>query len=613
MTSVSNTQLKALLARFDQVSIPAQEIAIARQISKIVKSGAPLASEAPAHRIAIIGNETLTELADLLSAKLMANGVSIDLYIGDFNAIHNEILQPESGLYQFKPTLVLILCNYRSLPLAQLAERIKSPAELVTQEIATWEMLWGILAERTSATIIQNNFDRPSTRIFGNLESRLPITTGAFIDEINTSLNAAMPDHVILHDLAYLASYYGLKAWNDPRFYYHSKHPCSLELLPAYAQSLANLIEVTLGKLRKCLVLDLDNTLWGGVIGDDGLDGIEIGQGSPIGEAHLALQRYALALKQRGVLLAVCSKNSEETAVLPFKHHPDMLLKLDDIACFVANWDPKPNNLEYISQTLNIGLDSLVFVDDNPAERAIVRDFLPTVAVPEMPEDPAYYVQVVEEGRYFEVVTFAAEDTNRTEMYKANAARKDALMSATDMTSFLASLDMKAVISPFVAADLERIAQLVGRSNQFNVTTKRHTKAELQQFMESEAHITFSMRLKDRFGDNGLIAVWIGTCDTARKTVTIDTWLMSCRVLSRGSEQHLRNHVAAHCKSLGFQTLVGVYSPTAKNMLVAELYPKLGFAALEIQDQTDRMWALDLDNYTAIETQISTVASNDYK
>lgn len=605
MNENRDIQIQNLLSNFIKSSASGQKISIARRIKKLVGSSDLL----PAHRIAIIGTGSLTELSNLILADLLACDISADLYVGEYNSVHDEILRRDSGLYQFQPTIVLILSNHRNISLTDIPKSEVEIDSLIESEMEIWQLLWRTVTSHTGAVVIQNNFDTPDIRVFGNLSKCLPHSVDSYIARFNHRFVASLPDNVVLHDLAHLAAYHGLRRWHDPRFYYHSKHPCSLDLLPAYSESLTTLIQVMLGKVKKCLVLDLDNTIWGGVIGDDGLNGIEIGQGSPLGEAHLALQQYALDLKQRGILLAVCSKNTENIAKLPFESHPDMLLRLDDIAYFVANWEPKPDNLKRISEQLNIGLNSLVFVDDNPTERAIVREFLPDVCVPELPLDPAYYVRTLNEGGYFETVTYSSEDAHRTEMYKANSTRQLEAMSTNDMDSFLRSLQMKATIVPFLEEDLERITQLVSRSNQFNVTTRRHTKADLRTFMESADYVTFSMRLKDRFGDNGLIAVWIGKILQDLNTVEIDTWLMSCRVLSKGAEEHLRNHIVKHLQEKNYNTVVGVYKPTPKNVLVSGLYPRLGFDTQTVETESENRWELDLNNCAIIETQIETVVT----
>ena len=354
------------------------------------------------------------------------------------------------------------------------------------------------------------------------------------------------------------------------------------------------------GKSSKCLVLDLDNTLWGGVIGDDGLDGIALGQGSAAGEAHVALQRYAKRLLERGVILAVCSKNDEANALAPFQQHPEMVLKQSDIACFVANWQDKAGNLRHIAKTLNIGIDSLVFVDDNPAERALIRRELPAVGVPELPDDPAEYVGTLASAGYFEALDITAEDRERAEQYRANASRDALRASATDMAGFLDSLKMELTWAPFDRAGIKRITQLINKTNQFNLTTQRYTEAQVLALMEREDEgrvVTLQLRLSDIYGENGIIALVIAKV-TPSSDLDIDTWLMSCRVLGREVEQATLNILAARAKDLGCRSLIGTFKPTDKNSMVKDLFSKLGFEPLDTTGSGETRWTLPMSGFT---------------
>jgi FkbH-like protein len=328
------------------------------------------------------------------------------------------------------------------------------------------------------------------------------------------------------------------------------------------------------------------------VIGDDGLGGIRLGQGDPEGEAFAAFQQYVQALQQRGVILAVCSKNNEETAREVFEKHSEMVLRLKDISCFVANWEDKATNLRNIAGTLNIGINSLVFVDDNPAERAIVRQLAPEVAVPELPEDVSLYAQVLEQHRYFQVLSVGAEDFQRTDYYRSDSLRRSAEASAGNMEAYLRSLEMIARVGPVDATTLERSVQLIHRSNQFNLTTRRRSASELLVLLEDDSWVTRTVSLADRFGDNGLISVLLAR--VADEALEIDTWLMSCRVLKRGVEQFLLNHVCDVAHSRGIDRIRGAYIPTAKNALVREHYSGLGFTCIGTDPNGQTSWELDL-------------------
>jgi FkbH-like protein len=550
-------------------------------------------------RVAVGGTTTLTQLTWLLSLNLLSAGFYPHIYETNYSTFRQEMMNPASELYQFRPQVLLILTGGRDvLAKPDMAQDAAQVHALIEQEFASWSSLWETFYQHTGCTIIQNNFDLPDTRPFGHYELQLPGSLTYYLMHLNLHLATHKPEYVILHDLEALTAYYGKVHWNDPRFFHHSKQACSFDCLPAYAESLASIIRARFGLGRKCLVLDLDNTLWGGIVGDDGVAGLEIGEGTPVGEAHLTLQQYARSLKERGILLAVCSKNELENAQAPFSEIPDMALKLDDFASFVANWEPKSENLRRIARELNIGLDSLVFIDDNPAERAIVRQFLPEVAVPELPDDPALYVRAIEARHYFEPLAFSDEDRQRTRFYLEDRERNSLAQSVTNMQDFLGQLDMVATIQPFNEVDLDRIAQLVARSNQFNLTTQRYSRAQLSDFMNDPAYVTRSVRLQDRFGDNGLIAVWLGKMNGT--TLTIDTWLMSCRVLMRGVEQHLLNHVIEHARANGVTRIEGCYIPTKKNKLVEEHYAKLGFTLVTTQPDKTTVWEMLIDATTLL-------------
>jgi FkbH-like protein len=345
--------------------------------------------------------------------------------------------------------------------------------------------------------------------------------------------------------------------------------------------------------------------MWGGVIGDDGLSGIKLGQGDATGESFVAFQRYIKALAERGVILAVCSKNEDANAREPFEKHPDMVLKLDDISCFVANWEDKAANIRRIAQELNIGLDALVFVDDNPAERSIVRRLVPEVAVPELPVDPADYLRVLDSGRYFDAVSISNEDFQRTQYYKANAERRQTASAVGDIQQFLASLEMRGPIGPIGEMELERSVQLIGKSNQFNLTTRRYSAADLQAMIDSPDWETRYVKLIDKFGDNGLISVLLARQEG--DALAIDTWLMSCRVLKRGVEQMLLNNVVEAARARGLTRVTGQYLPTAKNVLVKDHYASLGFTCVSDTDGATS-WELDVAAWTPLPHHIEVVS-----
>lgn len=383
--------------------------------------------------------------------------------------------------------------------------------------------------------------------------------------------------------------------------------PFALDYVPLYAEKFAQVLRALRGKASKCLVLDLDNTCWGGIIGDDGLEGIEIGQGSAQGEAFLAIQNYALSLKERGVVLAVCSKNEEENGKLPFEQHPDMALRLDDIAVFVANWTDKASNIQHIAKVLNIGVDALVFLDDNPAERARVRMELPMVGVPEVGDDPSLYPAMLAQGGYFETVGLSADDAKRAEQYRANAQRAVAMETIGNYDDYLRSLDMECTIAPFDAVGRTRTAQLINKSNQFNLTTRRYTEAEVAAMQDDPDCFTMQVRLTDKFGDNGMISVVILRKDAAPDAWVFDTWLMSCRVLKRRVEEATLATVAEAARAAGITKLYGDYLPSPKNAMVEDHYGKLGFEKLGPVGEDGTRWVLDLNGFETPELPMKLV------
>jgi len=398
----------------------------------------------------------------------------------------------------------------------------------------------------------------------------------------------------VLLDAAALAQTVGLAEWHNPRLWNMAKFSFSEELIPLYADHVARIVAAMRGKSGKVLVLDLDNTLWGGVIGDDGLEGINVSQGDAVGEAHLAVQRMALDLRQRGIVLAVSSKNTDEVARVPFERHPEMLLKLEHIAVFQANWNDKATNIQSIAAELSLGLDAMVFLDDNPAERGLVRKLLPEVAVPELPEDPAYYARTLAAGGYFEAVAFANEDLKRAGYYQDNAKRAKLQKQVGGLDAYLASLDMTITFQPFDATGRARIVQLINKSNQYNLTTRRYTDPEVAAAESDPRVFTLQVRLADIFGDNGMISVIICRPDEAA-VWNIDTWLMSCRVLGRRVENMVLREIVARARAAGIVKLKGVYKPTDRNALVVDHYSKLGFTKTGGDDTGTTQWEFLID------------------
>jgi FkbH-like protein len=451
---------------------------------------------------------------------------------------------------------------------------------------------------------VLHSFAPPATRVQGNAAARLPGDPINFVRRLNVLLGDLAPPSVQLLDVAGLVEEHGMTRWFDPRYWYLAKQPIAFAALPAYVRSLAGLARARHGRSRKCVVVDLDNTLWGGVVADDGVAGIELGEGSPTGEAFRAFQRYLRELKRRGVLLAVCSKNDEDVARLPFERHPDMLLRTDDFVAFKANWAAKSQNLAAIADELGLPTDSLVFVDDNPAERDEVRRAGLGVWVVELSDDPSQFPALIERDRLFDASVLSAEDLDRTEAYRGRARAEHRRSSATDLNAFLRSLEMHARVEPIAPESAARVEQLLNKTNQFNLTGRRVTAAEIERVMKAPGWLARTLRVWDRFADHGLISVVYG--EVLGTVLEIENWVTSCRVLDRGCEALLLSELLRDARERGVKTIRGTYRPTERNARVRELFPSLGFEPIDDTGGVTR-WSLPVAAHVPRPTWITLV------
>jgi FkbH-like protein len=557
-------------------------------------------------RLAVLGSSTLEHLLPGIRVAGLRRNLFIETHTGDYGQYLQELLDPAKPLHRFAPDTVLFAFDApHLLGAANPAMTAEEAEALLDQAGERLTGLWRLAREKFGAHVIQQSFLPVFPRLAGGNEHRLPGAPANLVARLNARLrlwaDAAGVNLLAIDDAA---AQTGIAGWFDPVLWLRAKQEISPLAGPLYGDLLARLIAAQKGLSCKCLVLDLDNTLWGGVIGDDGMDGIKLGQGSALGEAHVAFQRYCRDLSRRGVILAVCSKNDEANARQPFEQHPEMVLRPSDIACFVANWNDKPANIRSIAERLNIGIDSLAFADDNPFERTIVRRELPMVAVPELPEDPALYAACIADAGYFETIRVTGEDLARTQQYQANLQREQARASFTDMAGYLKSLNMELTWSAFDSVGLPRIVQLINKTNQFNLTTRRYTEVDARSLMDDPNAVTMQIRLTDNLGDNGMISVVIGRVE-GDGDFLIDTWLMSCRVLGREVEQTTMNLVAAAARRRGARRVIGEYLPTAKNGMVRDHYAKLGFRETLTDAGGGTRWELDLGAFTPYQTHIS--------
>jgi FkbH-like protein len=560
-------------------------------------------------RLAVLGSSTVDHLSPAIRVAGLRRRMLIDVHSGAYGQYRQELLDPTSCLHRFAPQAILFSLTAReAIAGAPLTATVAEIDETIAGLVDELRSFWRKAREIRNATIIQQTFVDVTEPMFGSYDRFVPGAPARVVARLNDRLcEAVVQDGVLLLDVARASERDGIDAWFDTGRWLQGKLETAPQAAPLYGDMVARILAAQLGLSKKCLVLDLDNTLWGGVIGDDGLDGIVLGEGSAVGEAHLALQHYAKQLKERGVILAVCSKNDPKIAEAAFDEHPEMLLRRSDIAAFLANWDDKTENLKAIATRLNIGVDSLVFVDDNPAERARVRQSLPMVAVPELPEDVAQYVRCLADAGYFEAIAFTSEDRHRARQYVENAEREALFESAQSIDEFLRGLKMSVLSGPFTAVDHGRIVQLINKTNQFNTTTRRYTSEEIAYLTNLPNALTLQFRLLDRIGDNGLVSTMILRPMPDHEDVfEIENWVMSCRVFGRRLEFEAMNIAVEAARQRGARAFIADFIATSKNNVISSLYPSLGFAAV---DQTAsrrgaKRWFLDLADYVMQDTQI---------
>jgi FkbH-like protein len=566
-------------------------------------SGGRLLAPFPAFKLAVLSNGTVSLAAAAVPASALRHGVATQVRVVEYDRIVGVALAGDEDISAFGPDAVLLALDHRGLPFG--AMRAGEPVSVVVDEvIGHLRMLRDGLKRHFRAPVIFQTLATPPASIFGSFDIRVGGTWRTTIAAVNSAIVDLANEGDYVLDVAGLVDRVGAERWFDEPQWLAHKVPFSLSMIPAWGDYAGRLIGAIRGRSRKCLVLDLDNTLWGGAIGDEGLSGIVLGQGSPDGEAFLAVQQMALTLRDRGVIIAVSSKNDEANARLPFQQHPDMLLKETHVAVFQANWTDKATNLEAIAKALNIGLDALVLLDDNPAERAQLRTALPAVAVPEVGNDPATFAWTIFSAGYFEAVAFLDEDRRRADEYAAETQRVSVLQKARDLGDYLSELQMTISFAPFDPMGRSRISQLINKSNQFNLTTRRYTEAQVAGFEADASTHTFQVRLKDRFGDSGMIGVLIARRSQYRgePALDIDSWLMSCRVLGRKVEEAMLRELALTARAASMRWIVGRYIPTSKNSMVKEHYAKLGFEAdpANSKCQTgETTWLLDVSAYQA--------------
>ena len=550
-------------------------------------------------KIAVLGSASIQFVVSALRTFLLKYDVKADIYEGEYAGLNMDILNEQSLFYAFEPQIVFLLTDYRDIQgFPALLSNETDVNNWVQEQMDVYVSYWDTIRRRLpSCQIFQSNFVIPTERAFGNLEANAMFSRKTVFELLNLELIRKRKTGVNIIDFEYLSSYYGKVNWFDSTAWFLHKAGFSMKYVGIVADEMAKQVLVSLGKTRKCLVLDLDNTLWGGVVGDDGCDGINLNPNDAVGEAYLDFQKYVLRLKERGVILAVCSKNEPEIAKEPFLENPNMLIKWNDIAAFIANWEDKASNLKKIAQELNIGLDAMVFFDDNPAEREIIKMYLPEVCVIDVPGDPAYYVEALNKENPFEWLQLTAEDIRRVDTYEQNKNRNELRSHYSNYDEYLKALSMCGSVQRIGENDSERFAQLINKSNQFNLRTIRYSEGEIAGFIRADDVVCLKIELQDKFSNYGIISCII--LKKQERKCFIDTWVMSCRVLKRGVEDIAFKSILEIAREWDCSEIIGEYIPTKKNKMVENLYKEIGFLQLEtlgVKDGEKARYQYDVSN-----------------
>jgi FkbH-like protein len=574
---------------------------LGRKVSSILRSApANFAAEARQQglaqvRLLILSASTASHISDALIGTAIRFKFLLDITIAEYEEPEPWLERNSDELRKNPPDFVLLASDSRMLKLVSPLGDEAASAQSVEAAIARISRIAEVADAATGRPVILQTLAGDPDAIQFNMDLGLPGSPRFLTNEFNRRLvQQARQNSRLVLDVNALASLVGQSAWSAGRYWYAAKYPFATSMIPLYADHVMRILAAQMGRSRRVLVLDLDNTIWGGIVGDDGIEGLALGNGSPLGEAYSALQRMALSLKERGIILCVSSKNDEAIALDAFRNHPEMILKEDDVVAFRVNWDDKAANIKAIAATIDLGLDAFVFLDDNPAERKRVRDALPSVAVPELPEDPSEWLPVFQAAGYFEQADFSKEDQLRAGFYKANALRAAQLERIGDHDDYLRSLGMTLSIAPFDSAGRKRIAQLISKSNQFNLTTRRYSETEIEAMQSSHDVFALQARLEDIFGDNGMISTVI--CRQTGRSWEVDTWIMSCRVLGRRVEETILQYLVEQGRLRGITEIIGRYIPTAKNGLVREHFSRLGFIQTGTQDG-ETTWQLAIAGY----------------
>lgn len=559
-----------------------------------------ISSSLPVKKVALLGDSATQFLAKSICGTGVDRGYHLDIWEADYNQVELQLMNPTSELFKYNPDYIIVFHSTHKL-LEKYNNYSKEEREKLADERI--DFIKSICRENENQKIIYYNYPEIEDTVYGSYANKTISSFTYQVRKLNyelMNLSIQYPN-LFICDIAGLQNKYGRNFMFNSNIYISTEMVLSIDSLPYIASRTVDIICAIEGKFKKCIILDLDNTLWGGIVGDDGWENIQIGHNIGIGKAFTEFQEWIKKLKERGIILAVCSKNDENKAKEAFEKNPEMVLKLDDIAIFIANWENKVNNIITIQKILNIGFDSMVFLDDNPFERNMVKENIPDITVPELPEDPGDYLEYLYSLNLFETISVSDNDKNRTKQYQNEAKRVELQKKFTNEADFLKSLEMVSDVEHFTLYNTPRVAQLSQRSNQFNLRTVRYTEQDIQIFAKENNDLCFSFSLKDKFGDNGIIAVIIMK-EINPDTLFIDTWFMSCRVLKRGMENFTLNEIVNAAKKLGYKYIIGEYLPTNKNKLVENHYANLGFS--ELKDTQTKQYILNVEDYKERECYI---------
>ena len=572
-----------------------------KELKKLLKSDL---SAFPSIKVSLIGDTATQFLGTAIKGAGVERGYNINLFEAEYNQVERQFLDSTSELYEFDADMIIVFQSTHKLGELHSQLPVEQQMKLADERLGFITSICEIPA-LANKKIIYFNYPEIDDTVFGSYANKVTSSLSYQVRKLNYELMnlAQQYSNLFICDIAGLQNKLGRDFMFASNIYVSTEMVLSIDALPYVASRVMDIVCAIKGQFKKCLILDLDNTVWGGVIGDDGIEGIQLGHGLGIGKAFTEFQMWIKKLRQRGIIICVASKNNEETAKEPFEKHPDMILKLDDIAVFQANWETKVDNIRTIQSILNIGFDSMVFLDDNPFERNIVREHIKGITVPELPEDPGDYLEYLYSLNLFETASYSSADKDRTKQYQVEAKRVSLSKTFTNEADFLKSLNMVSTVSGFTKFNTPRIAQLSQRSNQFNLRTVRYTEADITALADNPDVIDLSFTLEDKFGDNGLIAVIILKRLDA-DTLFIDTWFMSCRVLKRGMENFTLNIMTEKAKAAGYKRIIGEYLPTAKNKMVENHYSDLGFNKIEGTETAQ--YELDVESYQPRECYIET-------